>query len=77
MGTGPIVEQYASIPELYAGIGIKISSAVYDIIDNWSLTNKVKAFVFDTTASNTGKLNGACGLLEQKIGRDILYFRCR
>lgn len=32
---------------------------------------------FDTTASNTGVLNGACVLLEQKIGRPLLALACR
>lgn len=33
--------------------------------------------VIGTTASNTGRLNGACVLLEQKLGRDLLYLPYR
>jgi len=44
---------------------------------DWCLLDKVEAFVFDTTASNSGRLNGACILLEQKLNRNILFFACR
>ncbi|ESN97854.1 hypothetical protein HELRODRAFT_177490 [Helobdella robusta] len=32
---------------------------------------------FDTTASNTGKLNGACTLLKKAMGRNLLWMACR
>ncbi|ESO06295.1 hypothetical protein HELRODRAFT_160458 [Helobdella robusta] len=32
---------------------------------------------FDTTASNTGNLNGACTLLEKAMGRILLWMACR
>ena len=32
---------------------------------------------FDTTASNTGRRNGACVLIEQNMGKDLLHFACR
>lgn len=32
---------------------------------------------FDTTASNTGAYNGACVLLEQKLGKELLHLACR
>ncbi|KAF0744220.1 Uncharacterized protein FWK35_00019537, partial [Aphis craccivora] len=37
----------------------------------------VQALCCDTTASNTGRLKGACILLEQKLEREILYLPCR
>jgi hypothetical protein len=33
--------------------------------------------LFDTTASNTGRLNGACTLLEKSLDREILFLTCR
>lgn len=30
----------------------------------------------DITASNTGRLNGACVLLEQKLERELVLFDC-
>jgi len=38
---------------------------VYNTLEDWSLFDKVQAFVFDTMASNTGSFNGACVLLER------------
>jgi hypothetical protein len=32
---------------------------------------------FDTTASNTGRLKGACTILERILGRELLYLACR
>lgn len=32
---------------------------------------------FDTTSSNTGRLNGACVLQEQALGCDVLHLPCR
>ena len=32
---------------------------------------------FDTTSSNTGRSKGACVLLEQRLGKDLLYLACR
>lgn len=34
---------------------------------------KVQGFVFDTTVSNTGRLNAAFVLLEQSLEREILF----
>lgn len=32
---------------------------------------------FDTTASNTGKYNGACTFLEKMLGRNLINLACR
>lgn len=77
IATAPNTEQLLGVPELSAGTGYEVSSAVYDTLEDWSLLQNVQGFVFDTTASNTGRLNGACILLEHKLGRDILYLACR
>lgn len=37
----------------------------------------VNVICFDTTASNTGRKNGACPLIEQDLGKQLLYFACR
>jgi len=71
------VEQLLGVPKLDSGTGYETSSAIYDTLEKWYLLNKVQAFVFDTTASNTDRLNGACYLLEQKLDRNILYLACR
>ncbi|KAF0746730.1 Uncharacterized protein FWK35_00015453 [Aphis craccivora] len=66
--SGKFVDRLAEYPEELAGTGLEISSAVF---------NTLETFVFDTTASNTGRYNGACTLLENKLDRDIIFFSCR
>ncbi|KAL4084393.1 hypothetical protein QTP88_028216 [Uroleucon formosanum] len=70
-----LVGKYNSSP--FKGHGNEICSAVYDELENWGLLEKIQGFVFDTTASNSGRLNGACVLLEQKLGRNVLFLTCR
>lgn len=41
------------------------------------MLDKVQGFVFDTTALNTGRQNGASTLLEQKLNKYFIYFACR
>lgn len=71
------VEKLLGVPALASDTGKEISSAVYNLLLDWVLIVKVQAFVFDTTSSNSGRLNGACVLLEQLLNRDILFFACR
>ncbi|KAL4088950.1 hypothetical protein QTP88_024028 [Uroleucon formosanum] len=77
VATAPGLEQLLGVPALSSGTGLEISSAVYDNLQDWALLDKIQAFVVDTTASNTGRLNGACILLEQKLNRNILLLACR
>ena len=39
--------------------------------------NQVVAFSFDTTALNTGLTTGACTIVEQQLGYDVLHLACR
>ncbi|XP_060880027.1 uncharacterized protein LOC132951961 [Metopolophium dirhodum] len=75
--TGPNFEQLLGVPQIPSGTGLEMSSAIFDTLEKWSLLDKVQGFVFDTTSSNTGRLNGACALLEQRLGRDVLHLACR
>ena len=50
---------------------------VKEILDNWSVTDKIIACGFDTTAANTGLYKGACTILQQLLRRQILWMACR
>ncbi|ESN95853.1 hypothetical protein HELRODRAFT_179046 [Helobdella robusta] len=52
------------------------ATAVHECLLEWNLEESVKALVFDTTASNTGKKNGACTRLQQKLRRNVLHIAC-
>jgi len=54
IATAPNTEQILGVPELSVGTSYEVSSDVYDTLEDWSLLHTVQAFVFDTTASNTG-----------------------
>ncbi|ESN96879.1 hypothetical protein HELRODRAFT_178679 [Helobdella robusta] len=74
---GAGVEKLLSVPKLESGTGERQATAVHECLLEWNLEESVKALVFDTTASNTGKKNGACTLLQQKLWRNVLHIACR
>ena len=53
------------------------AKAVYATILGWGIVAAIRAFVFDTTASNTGWHSGACVRLNFLLGRVILWLACR
>ena len=50
---------------------------VYNELQDWQLTYQAIAMGFGTTRRNTGKVNGACTLLEKRLGRRRLHLACR
>lgn len=75
--TGRGKEQLLGIPAISSSSGENQASAVHHLLEEWELTEKVQALCCDTTASNMGRLKGASVMLEQKLGKDILYLPCR
>jgi hypothetical protein len=71
------IERLLEVPALSSGTRKEISFSVHNLLQEWGLVDKIQAFVFDMTASNSGRLNGACILLEELLNRDILFFVCR
>lgn len=69
--------QLLGVPKLTSGTGENQATAVYELLHEWCLEEKVAGFCFDTTASNTGRRTGACILLEQRIGHTVLNLACR
>lgn len=51
--------------------------AVFKALKDWGVAKDIVAMCFDTTSSNSGRLNGACTLLEEKLGRMLLRLACR
>lgn len=71
--TSHTVDKLKGAREIPAGIGLEIFSSVYEVINNWWLINRIEAFIFDTTAWNTGKFNSKSLLLERKIEISLNY----
>ena len=63
------MEQILDIPKLNNASREPQATAVFNALEKWELKNKINALCCDTTASNTGRLNRACVLLEEKLGR--------
>jgi len=74
--SGDGTEKLLGVPKL-ALTGEQEADAVYSLLKQWRLVDKVQAMSFDTTSGNTGRLNGACTLLEKKLGRALLWLACR
>lgn len=70
-------EQLIAVPKLDNSSGSEQAQAVWNAIIDWNLEDKVQILCCDTTASNTGRINGACVLLEQKLNREMFIFTCR
>jgi hypothetical protein len=70
-------EQLIAVSKLDSSTGREQAQAVWNAIIDWDLEEKVQILCCDTTASNTGRLNGACILLEQKLDRELVIFACR
>ena len=65
------------VPKIHRGTGEAQAAAVFNLIQEWNLIDRVQFMSFDTTSSNTGLKSGACMLLEQKLGRSLVSLACR
>lgn len=65
------------VPAMQNGTGEAQAAAVFKLVEEWNLTNRLQCMSFDTTASNTGLVSGACVLLENKLKRKLLSLACR
>jgi len=70
------VENLFGVPKVVSGTGYNESLAVYNLLENWKLTEKVQALCFDTISANTRRFNGVCFLQENKIGHELLLLAC-
>jgi hypothetical protein len=65
------------VPQMKCGSGQAAADAVYEQLRLWDCTSLAVGMCFDTTAANTGRLSGACRLLEDVLGRSLLWLACR
>lgn len=69
--------QLLGVPKIASGTGEAMADAVYCLLKDWRALKDIVAMCFDTTNPNAGRLNGACALLEGKVGRSLLRLACR
>ncbi|GBM63422.1 hypothetical protein AVEN_82271-1 [Araneus ventricosus] len=70
-------EQLIAVPRLDNSTGKEQAQTFWNAILDWNLEDKVQILCCDTTASNIGRFNDACALLEQTFYREMLFFACR
>jgi len=75
--SGEGVMKLLRVTKLTRGTGEEQANAVFQLLDEWSIVNRVNFMCFDNTASNTDIKKGACTILERKIGRNLLGLACR
>ncbi|KAK4290351.1 hypothetical protein Pmani_036739 [Petrolisthes manimaculis] len=74
--TGNGQSQLLAIPKLTSGRGEDEARAIFSVLKDWKLQEKVHGMCFDTTSSNTGRHKGACVPLEEHFGRELLHLGC-
>jgi len=75
--TGTDTDRLLGVPKLASGTGQAQADAVVDCLKEWNISQKVRGLCFDTTSSNTGRLNGAsCILIERGLDKNLLHFVC-
>ena len=65
------------VPRIPNGTGIAEATAVFQLIDDWQIKDRIRFMCFDTTSSNTGGKAGACVLLQQKLEKQLIWLACR
>lgn len=75
--SGYEVNKILGITKTMSGTGKAQATATSQLLILWDVAEDTVGMCFDTTASNTGAKNGACVLLEQQLGKQLLYFACR
>ena len=70
-------EHLLGVPATKNGTGEQQTSAVLKCLERWGIAAKITCMCFDTTASNTGHIKGACTLIEGTLKRELLHLACR
>jgi len=76
--TGNGIEKLLAVPKIGRGTGSEQAAACLTVLDEWKkIRDVVQGLVFDTTSSNTGIHKGACVLIEEALGRELVNIGCR
>ena len=75
--SGDGVHKLLAVPKLPSGSAKAAGDAVMTALEDWELTDRIYALSFDTTAVNSGLVNGACTIIEQRLEREVLHLACR
>ena len=71
------MEKLLGVPKVGQGTGEQLANVAHLSVLEWKIADQIIGISFDTTAANTGRLNGACTLLELKMQKQLLWLACR
>ena len=70
--------QLLGVPCLEGGTGEAILNGILETLKDWKVSAEhIVGMCFDTTATNTGTVSGACVNLELEMSKQLLYLACR
>ena len=75
--SGNEIEKLLRVPKIGQGTDEKLANMAYMSLLAWKIMDQIVSISFDTTTANTGRLNGACTLLEFKMQKKLLWLACR
>ena len=69
--------QILAVARVSSGTGEAEANCVKATLDAWEIAELIIACGFDTTSTNTGVHTGGCKILQDLLGRQILWLACR
>lgn len=69
--------QILGVPQLESATGLSQADAIVELVKQWNLVDRIIGLNFDTCSVNTGRIQETCVRLEQRFGKNLLYFACR
>jgi hypothetical protein len=75
--TGQDFEHLLGVPVAQKGTGKEMARVVIQELNRFGLRDHIIGLSFDTTASNTGLIQGACMMIEKEVERTLLWLACR
>jgi len=75
--TGYGVEKLLAVPKIERGTGEEQATACLKTLADWKIQDNIQGLVFDTTSSNTGIRRGACVLIQEALGHELVMIGCR
>ena len=75
--TGTNFEELLGVPIAIDGTGREVAATVLRLLETYQIADKIIGLSFDTTASNSGMIRGACTIIEQSLERPLIWLACR
>src|SRR5688572_20473914 len=79
--SGVGVKQLLGVPRLPTGTTEAQATDAIMSLEEWGIMDRVAGLCLDTNtvlpkADNYGGISGACAIIEQRLGRDLLFLAC-